>query len=246
MESVVSIIMPMFNAGNFIKESIDSILNQTYRNFTLYLIDDCSTDNTLEIVNLINDSRIVILESSKNEGVSESRNKALRSTQSKYIAFCDSDDLWHREKLQKQIAILESGQYDIVGSWYSKFTDNNSEKNKIVKSPEIITFSDMLKSNRIGNLTGIYNAHKLGKVLQKKIGHEDYVMWLAMIKKSQVAYIIQETLAFYRVGNTSLSSNKIKACSWQWRIYREELNLTICKSLYYFVWYVFIALTKRI
>uniref|UniRef100_UPI0018ACDF51 glycosyltransferase family 2 protein n=1 Tax=Citrobacter sp. Res13-Sevr-PEB04-36 TaxID=2777960 RepID=UPI0018ACDF51 len=194
MIAEVSIIMPMYNAEHYVRESINSIINQTFKDFILYIVDDCSTDSSIQIAESFNDPRIIIIKNTSNEGVARSRNKAIKCAQTKYIAFCDSDDLWHEQKLEKQILLLDGGKYNVVGSCYSTFTKDISEITKLVSAPEIVFYHDMLKSNFIGNLTGIYNAFVLGKTFQEDIGHEDYVMWLAITKQSQVAYIIQESL----------------------------------------------------
>ncbi|HCD2786289.1 TPA: glycosyltransferase family 2 protein, partial [Escherichia coli] len=174
------------------------------------------TDSSKQIAESFNDPRIIIISNAINVGVARTRNKGIELAQTKYIAFCDSDDIWHEQKLEKQISLLDSGKYNVVGSFYSTFKDGKFESAKLISAPELVCYRDMLKSNWIGNLTGIYNAYVLGKVFQQEIGHEDYVMWLKLIEKSRVAYIIQEPLAYYRIRSSSLSSNKMKACLWQW------------------------------
>lgn len=243
MCELVSIIMPAFNAQNTIKESIDSVLNQTISDFKLYIVNDASSDNTENIIRSYSDARIVYIASSINEGVSLTRNKALRVCKGKYIAFLDSDDVWEPKKLELQLKKLNDG-WDLVCANYNVFTNIDTVINRR-KFPEVINFSDMLKSNYIGNLTGIYNAEKIGIVEQLPCGHEDYVMWLNIIGKTHKAYCIQESLANYRVSKSSLSGNKVKALKWQWSIYRDILKFSIAKSAYYFCWYVINAINKR-
>ncbi|KHS85095.1 MULTISPECIES: glycosyltransferase family 2 protein [Pectobacterium] len=240
-----SIIMPVYNGELTIKSSIDSILAQTYDDFELYIIDDCSHDSTPDIVSEYNDSRIFYIRNNHNLGVAKSRNIGVKAASGEYIAFLDSDDLWIEDKLEKQIYFFSKG-FDVVCSNYSTFISENELDFGIErKSPEFISYRDMLKSNFIGNLTGAYNAEKLGKFYQEKIGHEDYVMWLEIMKKSQKAYCIQENLAYYRISSSSLSSNKFKALLWQWNIYRHEVKLSFISSCYFFLYYVFYALKKR-
>ncbi|EIA0196748.1 glycosyltransferase, partial [Escherichia coli] len=195
-----------------------------------------------DIILSLSDPRIIYLENENNLGVAESRNKGLKNANGMYIAFLDSDDLWLPNKLSSQLKILDSG-WDVVCSNYIAFDSAQTEF--LRTSPEIIQYSDMLKSNFIGNLTGVYNRQKLGVFLQKNIGHEDYVMWLQIIKKSRKAFCIQSPLAKYRLSNNSLSGNKFRAISWQWSIYRNELQLSILKSSYYFSHYILNALKKR-
>lgn len=238
----VSVIMPAYNAEKTISASINSILSQTHYNIELIIIDDFSTDSTESEIKKYLDPRIVYIKNEENIGVGFTRNKGIEIAAGKCIAFLDSDDLWEKNKIEKQLLYIECG-YDIVCSNY--LSVSNGEILHYRKSPEIITYNSMLKSNFIGNLTGIYNSDSLGKIYQKNIGHEDYVMWLALIGKSKKAYCIQEPLARYRLHNTSLSSNKFQAMKWQWSIYRNELKLSLPKSIYYFSHYIFNALKKR-
>ncbi|WP_272668608.1 MULTISPECIES: glycosyltransferase family 2 protein [unclassified Providencia] len=241
-KEIISIIMPAYNAEKTIKNSIESIVGQSYSDFKIYIINDCSTDRTIDILNEQTDKRIKVINNTTNLGVAKSRNIGINQCQGKYIAFLDSDDLWEPNKLEKQIAILNSG-WSVVCSNYVSFDQKNIIKPRL--SPEIINYSDMLKSNFIGNLTGIYDQSKIGKVLQKKIGHEDYVMWLSILKITKKAYCVQEPLARYRLSNNSLSGNKLEAMKWQWLIYRNELQFSIPKSIYYFSHYILNALNKR-
>lgn len=241
---LISIIMPAFNAEKTIKESIDSILNQTITDFKIYIIDDNSTDTTSKIIHSFNDQRIIYIYNDINQGVSKSRNIGIKKCKGKYIAFLDSDDLWFPNKLEKQIELLEDG-WRVVCSNYITFTKNGDGNSKKRLAPEIIFYKKLLYSNFIGNLTGIYNSNILGKFYQKEKGHEDYIMWLEIIKVARTAYCIQEPLAKYRISEKSLSGNKIKAMQWQWSIYRDELNLSFIKSSYYFINYIYNALKKR-
>ncbi|WP_405078190.1 glycosyltransferase family 2 protein [Pectobacterium versatile] len=242
---MISIIMPVHNGECTIRKSIDSILNQSFQDIKIYIVDDCSDDDTPSIISGYNSDRIFYLRNKENLGVAESRNVGINFSKGKYISFLDSDDIWHPEKLKKQIDILNSG-FDVVCSNYIAFqSENNLMEGRKRMSPEVIFFKDMLKSNFIGNLTGIYNAEKLGKFYQKNIGHEDYVMWLGIMTRAQKAYCVQEPLAYYRVSSTSLSGNKFKAMLWQWNIYRNEVKLSLVSSCYFFFCYVFYALKKR-
>ncbi|WP_275075577.1 glycosyltransferase family 2 protein [Providencia rettgeri] len=242
MNEIFSIIMPVFNSEKTVSDSINSVLNQTYSNFKLYIINDSSTDNSKDIILSFNDERIIYLETPENSGVASARNLGIKHCTGNYISFLDSDDLWLPRKLECQLAKLLDG-YDVVCSNYITFS-NDSELS-LRQSPTIIKYTSMLKSNFIGNLTGTYNTYSLGKFFQKKVGHEDYVMWLEILKKSNKAFCIQDSLAKYRVSNTSLSSNKLKTIKWQWSIYRNELKLSNTKSLYYFSHYILNALKKR-
>lgn len=244
MKEVVSIIMPAYNAEKTIKQSIESVLRQSFANFKLYIINDASQDGTEKIVKEYTDPRIFYIKNEYNLGVANSRNKGIELCKGNYISFLDSDDIWYEHKLERQIHYLSTGA-DIVCSYYETFLDSADNIINLRHSPERITYSKMLKSNYIGNLTGIYNADKLGKVYQRDIGHEDYVMWLELMKYSTECYCIKETLAKYRLSNSSLSGNKFRAVLWQWQIYREVLSFNFIKSLYYFNHYIVNGLSKR-
>ncbi|WP_430247865.1 glycosyltransferase family 2 protein [Providencia sp. PAZ2] len=242
---LVSIIMPAYNAEDTITESIESIIDQSYPNWELIIIDDCSTDNTLQIIQYYEsiEKRIKVIKNRINLGVAESRNLSISISEGKFICFLDSDDIWFPNKIEKQISILNSG-WNVVCSNYETF--NTKGTINIRFSPEIITYDDMLRSCFIGNLTGMYNAYNVGKIYQKKVGAEDYLMWLSILEKTKNAYCVQEPLAKYRIHDSSLSSNKIRSIKWQWNIYRKELNLNFIRSSYYLCCYIFHAFKKRI
>lgn len=239
--------MPVYNGSHTIVDSIESVLNQTYKDIKLYVIDDCSTDDTAKLltVNYANNKNVKIIISSKNKGVAASRNLGIKESKGKYIAFCDADDLWENNKIEKQINLLEHNNINVVCSNYY-IMDFNKKIIGETHSPVTISYKKMLMKNYVGNLTGVYNAEKLGKFYQKKVGHEDYLMWLEIIKKSNFAICLQENLAFYRVSNNSLSANKLVAAKWTWNIYRECLGLSLPKSLYYFSLYAANGVIKKI
>ncbi|ECH7784390.1 glycosyltransferase family 2 protein, partial [Salmonella enterica subsp. enterica] len=239
----VSIIMPAYNAEKTIRNSILSILKQSYSNFRLYVINDSSTDLTENIVKSINDERIVYLVNDCGKGVSSARNVGIAASCGKFIAFCDSDDIWFEKKLEEQLKYLNDG-YAVVCSNYEVININNNNLTER-KMAKLITYKNMLHSNCIGNLTGIYNASIIGKVYQKDIGHEDYLMWLTIVKKTNLVYCVQKNLARYTVSETGLSSNKAIAALWQWNIYRNELGFSMFKSLTLFIIYAFKAFSKR-
>ncbi|WP_407731289.1 glycosyltransferase family 2 protein [Pseudocitrobacter faecalis] len=242
---VVSIIMPAYNSSSFIADSISSVVNQEFQDWHLYVIDDASTDSTADIVKAFLDERITYIYQQENKGVAITRNVGIEICSGDYIAFLDSDDIWEPSKLRLQIPYLEEG-HDIVCSHYALFKDVPDNIIDIRTSPVRIDYSRMLRGNCIGNLTGIYNRSKLGRCLQKKCGHEDYLMWLELLNSTGHAICVQQVLARYRVASNSLSANKIKTASWQWRIYREYLRMNILKSAYYFVCYGFNSLVKRL
>jgi glycosyltransferase involved in cell wall biosynthesis len=234
-----SIIMPCYNAEKYLKQSIDSILKQTYGNWELIIINDSSTDSSLKIINSFKDHRISLIDNLKNEGVAFSRNKGIKMAKGDFIAFIDSDDLWNEKKLFTQLNYLNRG-YDICCSNYIKI-DELGNFIKEIKDLEIIDFKSMLKSNLIPNSSAVYNVDRLGKFYQKKIGHEDYLMWLNIFKldSSIIAYRVQENLMSYRSHSENISYSKFTAAIWTWNIYYNELELGFLQSSKSFINYIY-------
>lgn len=240
-----SIIMPAYNAEKTIIESIYSVINQNFKDFELLIIDDCSTDETVQTIknHIKSDKRIQLLENTQNMGVALTRNIGIMKAKYPYICFLDSDDLWDRNKLTSFYNEFQKGS-SVLYSYYTRFGD--SIPNKLVKAPSHINYKNLLRGNCIGNLTGAYDSRKIGKVLQKPIHHEDYLMWLEILKKSAVAHCIPHNLASYRVCSQSLSGNKIKSILWTWDIYTKELHLNKLYSFYLLLQNIKNSIFKRI
>lgn len=246
MKSIVSIITPSYNSLKFIAKTINSVLDQTYQEWEMIIIDDCSSDASIDIIEkyIENDNRIKCIKLEKNVGPANSRNVGIQEAKGKYIAFLDSDDIWFPNKLEKQIEFMQKNDLSLTYSSYETIDENNLKINiRFVK--EEISYEDMLKSNHIGNLTGIYDCEKIGKYYMDDVGHEDYTLWLKIMKDVQVTQGIKESLASYRIVSNSISANKLKVLKWQWNIYRNIVKLNIFKSSYYFLWYVYYGLKKR-
>lgn len=241
---VFSIITPSYNSALYISDTITSVISQSYTDWEMIIVDDFSTDRSLDIIMDYSqqDSRIKIIRHSENSGVAIARNTAIEKAKGRYITFLDSDDQWLPHKLELQLEQFKKGA-DVVYSSYYRFFEDNTEK--LVTVPEIIDYKNLLLGNCIGNLTGAYNADTLGKFYQKEVGHEDYLMWLSIVKKSGYGVGLQVPLARYRVGKESLSSSKIKSAQWTWNIYRKHLKLSLFKSIYSFSGYAFNSIFKR-
>ena len=244
--SLVSIIMPLYNCEEYIAESIESVISQTYNHWELIVVDDKSTDNSSIIVEsyVLKDSRVKLVNLDTNEGPTKARNRAIKEANGRYIAFLDSDDMWLPDKLQYQIAFLNENNLLLTYSAYETMDENSKYINTRHVLP-FITYTDMLKSNQIGNLTGIYDVDFFGKVYLEDTGHEDYVLWLNLLRQVPYTKGLTQTLARYRIVSNSISSNKFKVLKWQWDIYRKVEKLTILQSSYYFIFYVYNALKKR-
>lgn len=245
MKPLVSIVTPCYNAEKFIKDTVESILAQTYENWELFIIDDGSKDRSESIIEpFLEDSRITYLKNEKNSGVAFTRNVGIEKAQGKYLAFVDSDDIWDSTKLEEQIEILESSESDICFTAYTLMTEEKEIISAIPVSRSI-TIQDELKSSSMLTSSFVYDLEKLGKHHFIQIGHEDYLFKLELLKKSGLPAVgIPESKVLYRLVHNSLSHNKKVAAQWQWAIYRKHLRLPLIKCLYYFSFYIFRGVLK--
>lgn len=232
-EELVSIIMPAYNCEKFIGESIESIINQTYKNWELIIVDDCSTDNTPIVVKkyLEQDSRINYIRLNKNSGAAVARNKAIDVAKGKFVAFLDSDDIWFPEKLTKQINFMKENNYYFTCTSYTKIDEYGNYLDRIVLVREKYNYNDLLKYGT-GNLSVVYNAEVLGKFIIPDIRkRNDYVLWLQVIKKAGFLYGIKEPLGSHRIRKDSISSRKTSLVFYHWKVYREIEHLSFFKSI---------------
>lgn len=242
----VSIITPNYNSSSFIADTITSVIEQTYRNWELIVVDDCSTDNSLEIVQLAqkDDPRVKLIKLSENVGVAEARNIGIREAKGQFIAFLDSDDLWYPDKLEKQISFMKENNIDLCYTGYEKINEQGKPFQKM-KVPLKISYKELLKTCYIGCLTAIYDTKNLGKIyMPTNTRREDYATWLNILKQTQYAYAVPETLAKYRVYSNQSSSKKINMAQENWNLYRKIENLNIFKTLYYFSHYAINGLIR--
>lgn len=233
---LVSIITPCYNSADFIRETIDSILAQTYPNWELLITDDCSTDNTVEIVEqyISKDPRIKLFHMDKNSGAGVCRNKSIEAASGRYIAFCDSDDCWFPEKLEKQLAFMQKQNCALSYSSYMETNEKGVVKGIVVcRSHE--TLKTMTHIDGIGCLTAIYDTKKVGKVFMPTIRkRQDWGLWLKVLMIDDSAYGLKEPLAWYRVRCNSISRNKFALVKYNVNVYRIILEFSIIKSIFYF------------
>ncbi|MBS9767326.1 MAG: glycosyltransferase family 2 protein [Flavobacteriaceae bacterium] len=244
---LVSIIMPLYNCEKYIAETINSVLLQTYTNWELLIVDDCSADNSVEIVKKFaeKDTRIKLYEFTNNSGTSNARNKAIKMSKGRYIAFLDSDDIWLPEKLAKQIAFMEETNTALSYTAYTVIDEKSNEKGKFIP-PKSLTYSDLLKTCSIGCSTVMYDTNSIGKVYMPNVKkRQDYALWLQILRKTHECKGLDSCLVKYRKYSDSLSSNKLSAAKYQWQIYREVEKLSFLKSCYCFVHYAFYGFIKH-
>lgn len=202
--------MPSWNTGKYIAESIKSVLNQTYTNWELLIVDDCSTDNTDRIVESFNDERIKYFHNDVNSGAAFSRNKALREAKGEWIAFLDSDDLWSTQKLEHQLNFMKENGYNLTFTEYEKIDEDSKPLNIYVSGPKKVNKQKIYNYDYIGQLTMMYSAKDFGVIQIKDIKkNNDYAIRLQLYKKPDTcAYLLNENLAKYRVREVSISHDK--------------------------------------
>lgn len=233
MNELVSIIMPSYNTANYIEASIESVRHQTYENWELIIVDDCSTDDTDEVVRpFLTDGRIRYLKNEQNSGAAISRNRALREAQGKWIAFLDSDDLWLPEKLEKQVAFMEQNGYHFSYTNYEEINMSGKKTGVRVTGPKRITKTGMFNYCWPGCLTVMYDAEAVGLIQIADIKkNNDYAMWLKVCRKAD-CYLLDECLAQYRKGRAgSVSTHGIRTMiGWHYKLFREAERLGIVPS----------------
>ena len=210
VDGLVSIIMPSWNTGRFISESIQSVLNQTYTNWELIIVDDCSTDNTDGIIASFHDDRIRYFKNEHNSGAALTRNKAIRKARGEWIAFLDSDDLWKPEKLERQLKFMNENDYLFSYHEYEKIDEESNPLNVYVSGPAVVTKHKMYNYGYPGCLTFMYSAKAFGEIQIKDIKkNNDYAILLKLCKKAN-CYLLKENLAKYRIRKQSISHDKLK------------------------------------
>lgn len=245
-EELVSIIMPAYNCGDFIGTTLDSVINQSYKNWEVIVVDDCSTDNTADVVQeyIKKDNRIKYHKLEKNSGAAVARNKAVDLAAGKYMAFLDSDDVWFPEKLTKQIGFMEENDYGFTCTSYTKIDEHGNYLNRTIFAQPRRDYDGVLKTCP-GNSTVIYNTEKLGKFKIPDIKkRNDYVMWLQVIKNEKYLYGIEESLGSHRIRTEGISSNKKSLVGYHWKVYREIENLSLLKSSYLIVYWIVATVFK--
>jgi len=244
---MISIITPSYNSKPFIKMCIDSVLAQTYKNWEMIIVDDVSQDNSNEIIKeyIKNDSRIQLIKLDVNSGAAIARNRAIKEAKGRYIAFLDSDDYWHEEKLAKQLEFMHAKQIALSFTSYYRVDEDTGEVIDQQKSVEKVEYKMLLRQNIMGCLTVMYDTQVLGKVYMPEIlRRQDYALWLKILKQIPFACGVPDVLAYYRVRNSSISSNKIIASKYHWKVLREIEKLSLAKAIYYFGWYTYKSILK--
>lgn len=244
---LVTVVMPAHNSAEFIGDAIDSVLRQDETRWELIVVDDCSADNTVEIVRQYSDddSRIQGFVLPTNVGPAGARNFAIIRARGRYIAFLDSDDMWRSDKLTRQLDLFESSGAVIVYSGYEKINEEGEREGRVVEVPETIDYRQLLGDTVIATCTAVYDSGKAGRVLMPDIRkRQDFGLWLSILRNGGSARADQEPLAYLRKRRGSVSSNKVVAAWYVWRVYRDLEKLTVGQSSAVFMRYAWNALSK--
>ena len=247
---MVSIVVPVYNAERFLPETIGLVQKQTYRDWELILVDDCSSDNGAAIVRQYakDDTRIRLIQQEVNAGAARSRNLGISQANGRYLCFLDADDIWTSQKLKKELAYMKEKKAAFVFTGY-EFADAKGEGlGKIVHVPETISYEQALKNTTIFTSTVMIDRDKIADtdIYMPQIASEDTATWWHILKKYQIGYGLDENLVRYRRTEGTLSSNKLVAIQRIWGLYRRQEKLSWCKSMYCMFFWAFRAVLRRV
>lgn len=246
---LVSIVTPAYNAQATISLMIESVISQTYQNWELLIVDDCSTDNTKELVKEFcrKDDRIkYFCTDHPTGGPAVPRNIAIENSQGEYVAFLDADDQWLPNKLEKQVRFCEENNYSFTYSNYEKMTWDGKRDARIVKTREVTNYNDLLLYSSIPCLTTFIKRSLIGDSRFKNIPQEDFCFWLDLLKKGNIAYNMCDVTALYREAKNSRSANKLNMVIAHWNVIRKFQHIGLLKACLYMMTYSFLGFVKYI
>ena len=245
-QPLVSIIIPNYNKEKYLRKCIDSVLNQTYTNYEVIIVDDGSTDASVKIIESYHSDKIKLRKLNKNKGIATARNKGLEIARGRMICFLDSDDYWNKNKLEIQVQYMIQNK---IGFCFSEYYFVKDKKiTGIAYTPHTLVYKEALKNTIIWTSTVMFDTSIIDKKLVKmpKVSSEDTACWYTILQKGYTAYSIQKPLSYYVRHSESETSNKFKAVKSTWNLYRHFLDFSFLKSIYYFHWYLFHTVKKRL
>lgn len=249
ISDLISIILPVYNSEKYLNNCIESIINQSYKNWELIIVDDCSTDSSSKILEYysLKYPNVVVLRQNTNSGAGSSRNLGLRKASGSFIAFIDSDDIWDNDKLNNQIVFMKKNNCAISFHSYRLIDEGGLSKNKIIYATESLNYYSYLKNTIIGLSTAMINLNITGSVEFSLFRtRQDTLLWLNLLKSGYTAMGIIEVNSSYRIRNNSISSNKFSAAKKVWEIYFINQKLGFFRSCYFFFFYALNAILKRL
>lgn len=263
MKKMVSIIVPVYRAEPYIAETINMVVKQTYTNWELILVDDCSPDNSVQIIEREMariaaaplqegqsdaEGKIRLIRKERNEGAARARNTGIDAAQGRYIAFLDADDIWMPDKLEKELEFMEAKQAAFAFTAYEFGDEHAQGTGKVVQVPEKLTYQKALSRTIIFTTTVMFDTDKISKELihMPEVASEDTATWWKILRQGYEAYGLNEVLAVYRRPEQSLSSNKFVAMKRIWNLYRREEKLSLPASAFFFAGWAARATLRRI
>ena len=248
LNHLVSIITPLFNCEKFIRETIESVISQDYTNWEMIIVDDCSNDKSIEIVNQLMsvDNRIQLIKNKTNKGAGDSRNLAIKKAKGEFIAFLDSDDIWSPNKLSIHLQFMINNNSAFSHTSYGYIDELG---NKIMSTFNVskypVNYTDLLKRTEISCLTAMYDVRKIGKMYMPNLRRkQDYALWLDILKLDFKSDPLDLELAYYRQRRNSNTSNKFKLIFDHWKFLRFREKIPVLKAFYYLLCWIFGGLRK--
>ncbi len=230
----LSIITPCYNSARYLEDTIDSVINQTFTDWEWIITDDCSTDNSVEIIKENSDSRIILIQNKKNGGAGIARNSSLKVSKGRYITFLDADDFWKPNFLEEMVSFMKKENAELAYSNYARCDENLEPKIADFIADKEVTFQNLLKTCRLSLLSSMYDSKRVGKeFFPEKSKREDHVMWLNLLKKIPVGKPLPKTMAKYRMHEASVSRKKTNIMKDQYLVYKDFMGYSTLKSWYY-------------
>lgn len=248
MQDKVSIIVPVYNAQNYIEKTVNSVLEQEYENWELLLVENGSSDNSVEVMKRYDDSRIRLIVMEGNVGAANARNEGMKLAEGRYVSYLDADDLWQKNKLSLQLAFMKEKDAAFSFTGYEFGDENAVGTGKVVHVPVTLTYKQALSNTTIFTSTVMFDTHKIAKeqLYMPNVKSEDSALWFRVLRSGITAYGLNENLVIYRRPGKSLSSNKIEAMRRIWNLYRKQERLNFFYSAYLFVGWAFRAVKRRV
>jgi teichuronic acid biosynthesis glycosyltransferase TuaG len=243
---LVSIITPAFRCASVVGETLQSVLDQTYPHWELLVAEDCSPDNTREVIRgwAQADPRIKLVEMARNGGPALARNAALERAQGRWVAFLDSDDLWLPQKLERSLAHARQTGAAFVFTGFRRIPAAGGRAGRYLAVPRTLSYRQLLGNTAIATSTVLLDISRTGAVRMRQTYYDDFDCWLRILKKGVLAHGLDEDLMRYRVMNQSVSRNKRKSAGKVWRAYRDLEQLSVASSAWYFAQYALRGLLK--
>ena len=251
-DTLISVIVPVYNVRKFIIETMDCVRRQTYTHWELLLVEDGSTDGTAEVIQeyleRTQDTRIRLIRQPSNMGAARARNRGVEEAAGRYVAYLDADDLWMPEKLEHELAFLAEKQAAFVFTGYEFADEQGQGTGKVVRVPETITYKEALKNTTIFTTTVMFDTDKISKelLMMPVMKSEDTALWWKILRNGYTAYGLDENLAKYRRAGKTLSSNKLEALRRIWNLYRRAEGMSVISSVWHFCFWAVRAVKRRI